>query len=297
MNIQDERKNIVFVILHYKTADDTIECVESIKEKIDTQLYHIVIVDNASNNGSLDVIRKAYFNDNSITVVANSKNLGFARGLNEGIRFARTHFMSEFIAAINNDTVLISRDFYYVLKENYKKYNFAVAGPMMLTKDGKCHVNPIRNSIRKPEEVLASIDRYKRIMCLAKLNLLPLYNKLMKIRKTKVKMDSQVWTQAQIDYKLHGAFWIFSDKYFEKFDGLDDSTFLYGEEDILYLHVIMNDLQTLYIPELAIYHKEDASTNEALPNAKAKTLFVSEKCIESLKIYLEIYSKYFDSSN
>ena len=41
---------IGFVVLHYNAIKETIDCVESIKKRIDTNKYYIVVVDNASPN-------------------------------------------------------------------------------------------------------------------------------------------------------------------------------------------------------------------------------------------------------
>ena len=49
---------ICFVILHYKTADDTIKCIESIRQ-LDKQV-HIVVVDNASGNGSIAKVEERF---------------------------------------------------------------------------------------------------------------------------------------------------------------------------------------------------------------------------------------------
>ena len=46
--------NYCFVILHYKTEKDTIECINSIKKLSGN--YSIVVVDNASNNGSIEAV-------------------------------------------------------------------------------------------------------------------------------------------------------------------------------------------------------------------------------------------------
>ena len=43
---------IVFVILHYLAIDETYKSVDSIEKKIDTDMYKIVIVDNASPDKS-----------------------------------------------------------------------------------------------------------------------------------------------------------------------------------------------------------------------------------------------------
>ena len=90
------------------------------------------------------------------------------------------------------------------------------------------------------------------------------------------------------DCKLHGSFWILSKDYFTFFDGLNPDTFLYGEEDILYLSVLKAGLHTLYTPDICIYHKENSSTDSALPNSSKKAQFVCKYCIESLDIYLNL---------
>ena len=51
---------ITFVILHYLTAKDTIECVNSIIDNCDIEINHIVIVDNASFNDSMALIEDKY---------------------------------------------------------------------------------------------------------------------------------------------------------------------------------------------------------------------------------------------
>ena len=61
--------NFCFVILHYRTADDTIECIESI-EKLNG-VFNIVIVDNASNNGSIEEVEKLVGNRQNIYIIKN----------------------------------------------------------------------------------------------------------------------------------------------------------------------------------------------------------------------------------
>ena len=65
---------IVFVILHYMTLDDTIECVESIRDNCGKEKYKIVIVDNASPNASGRELQKQY---------AKSKDIDYFQVLKE----------------------------------------------------------------------------------------------------------------------------------------------------------------------------------------------------------------------
>ena len=68
---------ISFVILHYKTADDTIKCIESIRQ-LDKQV-HIVVVDNASGNGSIEKVEERFKETKEIYYVKN-KEIFFKAG-------------------------------------------------------------------------------------------------------------------------------------------------------------------------------------------------------------------------
>jgi GT2 family glycosyltransferase len=61
----------------------------------------IIVVDNGSNDGSLEFIEKKY---PDVIVVSNKRNLGFAGGVNSGINKA-FELGSEYIALFNNDAV------------------------------------------------------------------------------------------------------------------------------------------------------------------------------------------------
>ena len=285
--------DIVFVILHYKTYNDTEDCVESIKNKIDSTSYHIIIVDNFSNNGSLEKLKDKYKNDNDITILCNTENLGFAKGLNTGIYYARKNYETKYIAVINNDVILISDDFIHRLDTKMNEYNFSLCGPMIITKDGSCTTNPIRNTIRSKDEVEKCIKKYKKLYKLCRIKLFNIYRIMKKTKKVK----KECYLSDQINYKLHGSFWVFSERFFDDFKGLDEDTFLYGEEDILYLHLMKHNHITLYTPSIIIYHKEDAATNEAIPNNSQKMQFVCKNCINSLNIYLKLLEKYEGEKN
>ena len=77
-----------FVILNYRTMDETMDCVKSIDEHI-REAHEIVIVDNASPDGSGEKLRQVYDGRGDIKVIINADNLGYACGNNAGIKQAR----------------------------------------------------------------------------------------------------------------------------------------------------------------------------------------------------------------
>ena len=67
---------------------------------------------------------------------------------------------------------------------------------------------------------------------------------------------------------LHGCCLLFTPIFFEHYDGLYSKTFLYAEEQILYLMCTYAGIQQAYVPECSIYHKEDQSSQMSFQNDK-----------------------------
>lgn len=94
-------KSVCVIILNWNSHKDTIECVESCL-KLDYSPYEVVIIDNASEDDSENILRKAF---PTLKLIQTSANLGYAGGNNVGIRYA-VEKGSDFIWLLNNDTVV-----------------------------------------------------------------------------------------------------------------------------------------------------------------------------------------------
>ncbi len=74
-------------------------CLESLRQQeFPRDEYEVFVVDNASTDGSTDLMRSKY---GWVRLLAQPSNLGFAGGCNVGIRAAR----GEFVALLNNDAI------------------------------------------------------------------------------------------------------------------------------------------------------------------------------------------------
>lgn len=96
---------VAVIVLHWNNYADTRDCLESLRDATYTDLM-MVVVDNSSTNDSVDRLRaefpQAHF-------VMNPANYGFAKGNNEGIRYALEHD-ADYVLLLNNDTI-VSPDF------------------------------------------------------------------------------------------------------------------------------------------------------------------------------------------
>ncbi len=294
--------DIAFVVLHYMAVDDTLECVDSIREFIDTNNYKIIVVDNASPDNSLNILKEKYVKYDDVVILINNTNLGFAKGNNVGYMYAKKTLNAKFIVLMNNDICIFQKYIFDNIYEAYNKYNFAVMGPMIITKDGKCTSNPNIGKIYTKKEIDNKIRYFKIRKITAKNNLIWKLGKfickctgcLSLKNKSSKKGDVKIvirYNKTMENVKLHGSFMIFSKNYIEKFDGLDDRTFMYFEEDILYLMLKKNGLKSLYYPRIVVYHKEDSSTDSLITSKADKIKFISDNHIESLKIYKKILAE------
>ena len=151
--MKNKEYKFAFVVLHYITVQDTIECVESILNNIDYQNYIIIIVDNGSKNNSGELLKNKYSDNPKIKVIISKKNLGFAKGNNLGYNFAKYKMDSDFIALINNDTILEQKNFITKIVDKYTNVKFHILGPDILsTKDG-IHQNPRPLTLQKKDEI------------------------------------------------------------------------------------------------------------------------------------------------
>lgn len=276
-------KKYVFLILHYISIDDTIKCINSIQELYKNVKYEIVVVDNGSKNNTGIELKNKYAKDNQIHIILSKENLGFAKGNNLGFKYIKEKFNPDYIIMINNDIVMIDKKLCEKIDEDYQKYQFSVLGPKIILKDGCiCNYNQKLPTVKQQKKRIAYL--YFRLI----LNYL-YFNKIIEKyrflkKQKKSKINNPTFKENII---LHGSILIFSKEYISKFDGIDDRTFLYCEEELLYLRLLKNNLKTIYDPNIFVIHNEDAATNISNKNNRKKNIFVDKELIKSNKILLK----------
>jgi len=276
-----------FVILHYKTADDTIECIKSI-EMLNEKAY-IVVVDNASNNGSIEKIEKNCEQYGNVHIIKNNENLGFAAGNNVGFWYAKNEVRADFIAVLNNDIIVPDKEFIHQVKTLYADTKFDVAGPDIESLADHGHQNPMLATVLSVKAVDKEIFRYK---FLGIINKMGLYEKFKKNRLGAEKTPVKKTEKRMENITLHGAFVIFSKNFINREEYcFRPGTFLYMEEAILYRYCMSQHYKLIYDPDIKVFHKEDSSTSSLFTASKDKRDFVFSNMVKSLKVYRKILQR------
>ncbi|HEV7764711.1 MAG TPA: glycosyltransferase [Thermoanaerobaculia bacterium] len=98
--IRDAHPKVSIVIVSYNNHELTRLCIESVLRNSMHPNLEVIVVDNASQDESADVL--ASMRDEQLRVLLNETNVGFAAANNQGLRIAT----GEFVVLLNNDTVV-----------------------------------------------------------------------------------------------------------------------------------------------------------------------------------------------
>jgi GT2 family glycosyltransferase len=90
---------ISVVIVSYNTRELLRECIETLQREADGVLYETIVVDNASSDGSADLISDQF---PDVRLIRSESNLGFAGANNRGFEIAR----GRYIVLLNSDAFL-----------------------------------------------------------------------------------------------------------------------------------------------------------------------------------------------
>jgi GT2 family glycosyltransferase len=94
----DQQPLVYIVVLHWKNFSSTAAALKSLS-RISYPNFRVIVVDNASADGSLEKLKKEF---PALAFIQNKENLGFSRGCNAGIRQAQTE-NADYVLLLNND--------------------------------------------------------------------------------------------------------------------------------------------------------------------------------------------------
>ncbi len=281
-----------FVILHYMAYEMTVECVSNLLHYFEKDNIKIVVVDNASSNGSGKQLAEFYDSNNTVEVLLGLKNDGFARGNNLGYCYLKENYQPEYIIVMNNDVLIEQDDFLKKIDEIYKKTGFAVLGPDIYCPTAKKHQNPAhlkgfdRNEVQQLYTTISKYCTHPAFYYYKKETFGKLKRKIIKEPKNVDTIDR---SKAMENVVLHGACYIFSlDFIKQRTNCFCPDTFLYMEEDILHYECMKKGLKMLYSPYIKVKHLEDVSTNASIKSGIKKFMMKNNEMKTSIMIFLKI---------
>lgn len=109
------------ILVSYNHLELTVSCIESIRKNNLSGTYQLIVVDNASEDGSADWLAK----QEDITLIANQENKGFPYACNQGIAKAEEEAD---IFLLNNDTIVPRDALFWLRMGLYESEKIGAAG-------------------------------------------------------------------------------------------------------------------------------------------------------------------------
>jgi GT2 family glycosyltransferase len=119
--------DVSIIIVNFNTRKMTLDCIDLIKKHTLNLKYEIIVVDNASNDGSAESLRKR----KDIIFVESKENGGFTKGNNMGIKKGK----GKYILLLNSDIILQENSIKSMFDWMEDNKDVAVSGCKLLNTD------------------------------------------------------------------------------------------------------------------------------------------------------------------
>ncbi len=246
------------IIVNYNGKAFLSDCLDSV-QRYNSFEYEVIVVDNASIDGSCEYIEKHYPN---VRLIASNKNLGFSGGNNLGTAYAR----GEIILLLNNDTRLLS-SLLPAVKEFDRDEKLGVLGCRMFYSNGG--FQPSFGYEHTPLRLVFSWVGLGGFL---------IFPRIFK----RVNIDANHYSIYQHNVAwVSGAFLMTRRDLWEKLGGLDEKYFMYIEDVDYCKRVREAGYRVVYTPYVEIIHYQGAGCawigENALRNTKNSYLIYTKK--------------------
>lgn len=228
------------IILNYKTKHLLRLVLKNLLQLNINLPYEIIVVDNASHDGSVEMVQQLY---PQVRLIASSENTGHARGNNLGIRSAQ----GDYLLIMNSDIIFFQPDDITRIIEYLDTHPaVAILGPKLMNGDGS-----VQNSCFRPYS-----------------NFTPLYRRTPLGKLPWAKRDLERHLMSDFDHgQLQEVDWVLGAVLFvrqavlERVGNLNENFFLYFADFELCDRVRRHGYKVIYYPSVTIvhYHRRESA--------------------------------------
>jgi len=217
------------IIVSYNTKSLTLACIKSIYSCKPNLLFEVIVVDNASTDGSVEALQKL---DEKIVYIKSDRNLGFSKANNLGLKKAK----GEYKLLLNSDTKLTTPIFEKLVLFAQEHPDAGIVSPRLLNLD-----MTTQGSIFRLPTLTRAIAQYW-------FGVPNLLDKYAITKGSFVEVESVV-----------GAAFLITPQAQTKVGLLDEKYFMYFEDLDYCRRVRSQHLKIYYLPEITLIHHHGAS--------------------------------------
>lgn len=236
---------LTVIVVNYNVEYFLDQCLTSVRKASEGLNIETIVVDNASMDGSVEMLEKKY---SDLHLILNRDNVGFSKANNQGIEMAQ----GKYVLLLNPDTVVEESSFEKVIE--YMDNHPDTGGMGVRMVDGRGNFLPeSKRGLPKPMVAFYKIFGLSRI-----------FPKSKRFGQYHLGHLSEFET-AEIDI-LSGAFMLMRKDALDTIGLLDESFFMYGEDIDLSYRIQKGGYKNVYFPETTIIHYKGESTKKSSVN-------------------------------
>ncbi|KAF0152661.1 MAG: glycosyl transferase family 2 [Ignavibacteria bacterium] len=230
------------IIVNYNVKEFVLNLLGSISKASSNLSTEIFVVDNASDDGSVEAIREKF---PSINLIDNKKNVGFGAANNQALELAK----GKFFLLINPDTIVREDTFSKMI--NFFETNpiCGIAGCKVLNPDGSLQL-ACRRGFPGPWTSFTKVMGLSSLF--PKSKLFARYNLTYLDENQTYEVDA-----------VSGAFMMMRREVYDKIGGFDPQFFMYGEDLDLCYRTQQAGFKVFYVHETEIIHYKGESTKRS----------------------------------
>ena len=233
--------DLSIIIVNWNAKGFLLECLESVIEETSRYQTEIIVVDNASSDGSPQAVIEKFPN---VILIRENRNLGFARGNNIGIRQSK----GRYVALINPDVRLLKGCIERLCAYMDQHPNVGMVGPKILNSD-----LTLQATNRKIPTIWNSFCN-----SLALYRLFP-RSRFFSGQYTTYSNHEEI-LKAEV---LSGCFWVVRREALSEVGLLDEDFFMYGEDLDWCKRFHESGWNVIYYPGAQAVHHGGASSSNA----------------------------------
>lgn len=237
--------DLSIIIVNWNTRQITADCLRSIQETAGDLHYEVILVDNASSDGSPAMIREQF---GWVKLIENQDNPGFAGANNQGMAVAE----GRYLLLLNSDTVVKPGAFQSAMQFMDAHPEAGLCGIRLLNPDGGFQAS-YADFPSLAAEFLTATGLGKRFFS-------PYYP------SPRPQSNEQAH---EIDW-VAGAFMLLRREVYARVGGMDTSYWMYSEETDWCYRIQQSGYKLFYLPDVAIIHIGGASTRQRKPEMMAQ---------------------------
>ncbi len=234
--------SISVIIVSYNTKDLIVQCVRSIMTSIKLDQFEVILVDNASSDGTVERIRQEY---PGMTIIQNDRNIGYASANNQGLRMAQ----GKILVLLNSDTIVNPDTFYEIANGFQRNTNAGAIGPMLINDDGSIQPS-FAKFLTLWSEFLFQTFLFKFVP-----SPLVLGQKILPVQEA-------LYTQSHPVDWVTGACLAIRREVYEQVGGLSGDLFMYGEDMEWCWRIRKAGFQVVYWPDARVTHLSGRSSKK-----------------------------------